>query len=203
MLKYFDDRLLDELEMKDFINNLCARMGWLQLNTIKYEVFFELTVEFYTTLKIVDEKLGIFSCRFCGKEYLFDYELMSDVFGFPEGGICQPPSNYNMSNFWAEITSRDKVCEGQVMTSGLIHSHSCLLMHKFMSYNIFGKIDSTKVSSDELFLLWCMHTNTQVCSTYFVFHSMWRVVQARKAALSMGHIVTGLAYYFASFDVTK
>ena len=68
MPKYFDDRLLDELEMKDFIDNLCARMGWLQLKTIKYEVFFELTVEFYTTLKIVNEKLGIFSCRFCGNE---------------------------------------------------------------------------------------------------------------------------------------
>ena len=75
MPKYFDDRLLDELEMKDFIDNLCARMGWLQLKTIKYVVFFELIVEFYTTLKIIDEKLGIFSCRFYGKEYLFDYEL--------------------------------------------------------------------------------------------------------------------------------
>ena len=32
---------------------------------------------------------------------------------------------------------------------------------------------------------------------------MWHVVQARKAVISMGHIVTGLAYYFASFDVTK
>ena len=58
-----------------------------------------------------------------------------------------------MSNFWAEITSGDKVCEGKVMTSGLIQSHSCLLMQKFMSYNIFGKTDRTKVSSDQLFLL--------------------------------------------------
>ena len=58
---------------------------------------------------------------------------MFDVFSFSEGGICQPPSNYNMSKLWSEITGGDKVCEGQVMTSGLIQSHSCLLMHKFMS----------------------------------------------------------------------
>ena len=64
------------------LNTLCARMGWLQLKTIKYEVFFELSIEFYTTLKIIDDKLGIFSCRFCGKEYLFDYELMFDIFDF-------------------------------------------------------------------------------------------------------------------------
>ena len=101
MPKYFDDELLVELEMKEFIDNLCARMGWLQLKSIKYEVFFELTIEFYTTLKIIDEKLGVFSCRICRKEYLFDYELMPNIFGFFEGGIFQPPSNYNMSNFWS------------------------------------------------------------------------------------------------------
>ena len=88
MPKYFDDELLVELGMKEFIDNLCARMRWLQLKSIKYEVFFELSIQFYTTLKIIDEKLRIFSCRFCGKGYLFDYELMFDVFGFFEGGIC-------------------------------------------------------------------------------------------------------------------
>ena len=73
----------------------------------------------------------------------------------------------------------------------------------FWENRLRSSFDSTKVSSDELFLLWCMHTNTHVCSTYFIFRSMWRVVQARKAVISMGHIVIGLAYYFASFDVTK
>ena len=79
-------KFLVELEMKEFIDNLCARMEWLQLQSIKYEAFFELSIEFYTTLKIINEKLGIFSCRFYGKEYLFDYEL-----SFSEGGIYQPP----------------------------------------------------------------------------------------------------------------
>ena len=49
---------------------------------------------------------------------------MYDIFGFPEGGICQPPLDYNMSSFWHEITRGDRVYEGQVMTSGLIKDHS-------------------------------------------------------------------------------
>ena len=55
---------------------------------------------------------------------------------------------------------------------------------------------TTKVTSDELFLKWCMATNRRVNSAYLVFHSMWRVVQGRKALMSMGHIITGLAIHF-------
>ena len=73
----------------------------------------------------------------------------------------------------------------------------------FWENRLRSSFDSTKVSSDELFLLQCMHTNTQVCSTYFIFRSMWHVVQTKKAMISIGHIVTGLAYQFSSFDITK
>ena len=76
-------------------------------------------------------------------------------------------------------------------------------MHKFMSHTIFGRKDITRVSPNELFVLWCLKTSTKVCSTYFILCSMWRVVQARKLLLSMGHIVTGLALYFAPFEFVK
>ena len=201
--KYFDDEILVGIEMKDFVNTLCERMGWKQLKLVQYEVFFELSIEFYTTLKIVDENLGLFSCRLFGKEYKFHYELISEIFCFSHGGICQPPPEFNMHKFWSEITGGDKLCDDQVMISGLIQSHACLLMHKFMAHTIFGKKDSTKVSHDELFLMWCMHTNTKVNSAYFVFRSMWRVVQARKALISMGHIVTGLAMFFLPQEIEK
>ena len=51
-------------------------------------MFLELTIEFYTTLKIKDEEQRIFSCRFFGKKYEFDYDLMTEIFGFAKGGIC-------------------------------------------------------------------------------------------------------------------
>ena len=91
-----------------------------------------MNVEFYTTLKIKDEEQRIFSCRFFGKEYNFDYELLAEIFGFSEGGICQPPPEFNMSRCWFKFTNGDKISHGNIMVSGLINSHSYLLMHKFM-----------------------------------------------------------------------
>ena len=54
MPKYFDDQLLKDIGMHDFVNLLCRRLGWFKLKTVKYDVFYELSVEFYTTLKIKD-----------------------------------------------------------------------------------------------------------------------------------------------------
>ena len=60
-----------------------------------------------------------------------------------------------------------------MMVSGLIKDHAYLLMHKFMAHNIFGKQDSSKVLKDELFILWCMHTDTEISSAHFVVHTIW------------------------------
>ena len=40
MPKYFDDELLVDIEMKEFIDKLCERMGWLRLSSSKYEEVF-------------------------------------------------------------------------------------------------------------------------------------------------------------------
>ena len=102
---------------------------------------------------------------------------MTEIFDFSEGGICYPPLEFNMIGFWAEITKGDRISHGDTMISGLIDSHSYLLMHKFIAHTICGRNESTKVMPDELFLMWCMATNRRVNSAYLVFHSMWRVVQ--------------------------
>ena len=60
MPKYFDDQLLKDIGMHDFVNLLCRRLGWFKLKTVKYDVFYELSVEFYTTLKIKDQEQKIF-----------------------------------------------------------------------------------------------------------------------------------------------
>ena len=81
---------------------------------------------------------------------------MFEIFSFAEGGICQPPPEFDMIGFWAEIKKGDRISLRDTIVSGLIDSHSYLLMHKFMVHTIFGRNDSTKVMPDELFLMWCM-----------------------------------------------
>ena len=88
------------------------------------------------------------------------------------------------------------------MVSGLIDSHSYLLMHKFIAHTICGRNESKKVMPDELFLMWYMATNRRVNSAYLVFRSMWRVVKGRKSLMSIGHIITGLAIHFVLRKLT-
>ena len=99
MPKYFDDQILKNIGMHDFVNILYKRLGWFKLKIVQYDVFLELTIEFYITLKIKNEELRILACRFFRKEYEFDYDLMTEIFSFAKGGICQPPPELNMSNF--------------------------------------------------------------------------------------------------------
>ena len=73
MLKYFNDKILKEIRMHNYVNALCKKLGWHKLKIVQYDVFLELTIKFYTILKIKDEEQRIFSCRFFRKEYNFDY----------------------------------------------------------------------------------------------------------------------------------
>ena len=101
-----------------------------------------------------------------------------------------------MIGFQAEITKGDRISHGDTMISELIDSHSYLLMRKFIAHTIYSRNESTKVMPDELFLMCCMATNRRMNSAYFVFRSMWSVVQEQKAMMSIGHIITGLATHF-------
>ena len=74
--------------IKGTIDVFYNKLGWSKFVTAQHEVFFELTIEFYTTFKILDANQGVFLCKLFGKEYYFNYEIMYDIFGFPEGGVC-------------------------------------------------------------------------------------------------------------------
>ena len=56
MPKYFDHQILKDIGMHDFVNILCKRQGWYKSKMVQYNVFLELTIEFYATLKIKDEE---------------------------------------------------------------------------------------------------------------------------------------------------
>ena len=115
----------------------------------------------------------MFLYRFFGREFHVDYDLMSHVFGFPKRGLTLPPKDFDMLAFWRKISEDNSFHEREMMVSGLIRDHAYLLMHKFMAHNIFRKQDSSTVSKDEFFMLWCMHTNTEISSAHLVVQTIW------------------------------
>ena len=46
MPKYFDDQLMKDIGMHDFMNVLCRSLVWFKVKIVKYDVFYDLTVEF-------------------------------------------------------------------------------------------------------------------------------------------------------------
>ena len=101
---------------------------------------------------------------------------MSYVFRIPKGGLTLPPKDFDMLAFWRKISEDNSFHEREMMVSGLIRDHAYLLIYKFMAHNIFEKQDSSRVSKDELYILWCMHTNTEISSAHFIVQTIWRVV---------------------------
>ena len=84
--KYFEGEVLLNMGLKGTKDIFCNKLVSLNWLSTQHDVFFEITIEFYTTFKILDANQGVFSYGFFGKEYYFKYEIMSDIFGFLERG---------------------------------------------------------------------------------------------------------------------
>ena len=59
---------------------------------------------------------------------------------------------------------------------------------------------SNKITHHELFILWCLHTNARVCTTYYIFQILLHVANSYKALLLIGHIITTIALHFHASD---
>ena len=70
---------------------------------MKLDTFYELTLEFYTTFKYIDDGTYMFSCRCFGREFHMYYDFFSYVFEFPKGGITLPPKDFDTLVFWRKI----------------------------------------------------------------------------------------------------
>ena len=137
--KYFDEATLHTIGLKDDIYAMCAALGWTKFIGMKFNVYYKLVVEFYTTFKEVDRAKHIYSCRFFRKPYQLDYDLVCKVFGFRKGGLCDRPSEFHLSAFWNELTGGFSYNGGHLTPNDLILHHSYLIIYKFMAQAIFGK----------------------------------------------------------------
>ena len=164
---YLADRnvLIDQTMVQDFKP---FKKIMTKIQNKKLDPAYEIYMALYQQLVSYEEDTYMFSCRFLGREFHVDYDLMSHVFGFPKGGLTLPPKYFDMLAFWRKISEDNSFHKRDMMVSGLIRDHAYLLMHKFIAHNIFRKQDSSRVSKDEPFMLWCMHTNTKISIAHFV-----------------------------------
>ena len=64
------------------------------------------------------------------------------------------------------------------------------LLHKVLACVVFHKTESNRISSQEFFLMWCIHNKKQVCQTYWIFNQLLACAPKKDAPLTHGHVVT-------------
>ena len=110
-------------------------------------------------------------------------------------GIYEEHKDFDSTTFWGTLT-RESEFNPKNAPNGLIQMLPYLLLHKFLCHAVFAKNEGNKCSRKELFMLWCVHANKKVSTTYHIFQSLMKVATHRNTTIGMGHVVTGLALHF-------
>ena len=115
---------------------------------------------------------------------------MQRVFGFKKDGMCEPLPSYRSKEFWNFLTGLDTPFDSRRGKAMFIKDLKYWLLHKVLACVVFHKTESNRISSQELFLMWCIHNNKQVCWTYLIFNQLLACAQRKDAPLTHGHVVT-------------
>ncbi|GER47278.1 tetratricopeptide repeat protein [Striga asiatica] len=149
--------------------------------------------EFFPSVKSI-EKDKVLVCRFDGKEVKITYSLMHEIFGFPTTGPDKVVSGFDFDGAWKEISG----CPTRTLdiTNGFILDHALAAVHKFLCYNVFGKGEGSKVSKDDIFLLWSAVHKKPVCITGFIWRTLLAVTTGSRPPPKLGLLITKIAEHF-------
>ncbi|XP_050229666.2 uncharacterized protein LOC126678803 [Mercurialis annua] len=167
----------------------------------KYQVYKELTREFYTTLNYASKNEKAISFRIKGVDYSIGYDFMNQKLKLPKGGIRGCPSNFDVNRVWKQLTGEDSV-DLQQAPNGLIIEPSYLIFHKFLCHSICGKKESNRVTKDDLLVLDYLvrRSAKSVDFIHLIFKSMMTMATSSKVALGNGHLVTCIALLHSAID---
>lgn len=117
-------------------------------------------------------------------------EELGNILRFPIYGPRDVPSEFNVKNFWVDITG------GHFYTvvgekASTIQNHFFLYAQKVLAYTLFGWGDSTDVSIQrEIFFLYCMINNDVVNVASFMANYLRRVSRATAEDILVGGLIT-------------
>ena len=191
--KYIPNSLLTNLGMFDEFDLLLNQSGLKKFVSKHEDTYVDLITEFYTTLDVNDNNSQILEFRLDGKQHQLTYSFMSRVFGFKKDGLCDPPSNFRLNEFWNFLTDLHTPFQPKKAKAMFIKDMKYWLLHKVLACVVFHKSESNRVSAQEVFLMWCIHNRKQVCWTYWIFNQLLSCAPRKDAPLTHGHVVTIIA----------
>ena len=191
--KYLSNSLLTRIGMFDEFDKMLNQCGLKKFVSLNEDTYVDLITEFYTTLDVNANNSQILEFRLEGKQHQLTYGFMKRVFGFKKDGLCDPPSNFNLNEFWTELTDLHTPFQPKKAKAMFIKDMKYWLLHKVLACVIFHKSEFNRVSAQEMFLMWCIHNKKQVCWTYWIFNQLLSCAPRKDAPMTHGHVVTIVA----------
>ena len=191
--KYIPNSLLNDVNMLESFNQLLNQCGLMKFVSMHEDSIVDLVTEFYTTLEVHAKNTHILKFRMEGKPHQLTYSFMQRVFGFKKDGMCEPPASYKSKDFWNFLTGLDGPFDSRRGKAMFIKDIKFWLLHKVLACVVFHKTESNRISSQELFLMWCIHNKKPVCWTYWIFNQLLACAPKKDAPLTHGHVITIIA----------
>ncbi|KAK8986213.1 hypothetical protein V6N11_082487 [Hibiscus sabdariffa] len=206
--KYILDHTLDSLHLRDAVMNYFDNIGWRSYAEIRYNTYYELVFEFYSTFTFLPNRVasnytpGVVSFRLLG--HLFEQSLAD--FNYSMGFVTdvtdqafltslrEIPVDFDADVAYAALTHLPNARYNSKQTKGWhIHDPALRYIHRFLAYNYSGRNDSSAVLTKvELYFLWCMHTGLKVNLGFWFARAFERVVRTDRP-LILGPYITRLA----------
>ena len=102
--KYIPNSLLTNVGMLQVFDQLLNQCSLKKFVDMHEDTYVDLITEFYTTLDVNESNSQILEFRMEGKQHQLTYYFMNRVFGFKKDGLCDPPSNFKLNEFWTFLT---------------------------------------------------------------------------------------------------
>ncbi|GER49737.1 recombination protein RecR [Striga asiatica] len=106
-------------------------------NRDNFTAFRMLTLECFSTIEMHDNG-NYLTCRLDGKEVKITDKVLCDIYGLKTTGARKKPGDFQIDKHWASF-SPCKTFHKVGPSAGLIKELPIAVVHKFLSYHIFGK----------------------------------------------------------------
>ncbi|KAI5420856.1 hypothetical protein KIW84_044621 [Lathyrus oleraceus] len=167
---YADDWAMTALGLRQSVLFLLNQIGWETSPILRhFTTYRRLTLEFLSSL----------------------IYLPSHGKGISRGFIQFRMFNMEeLEHFWGKLTGNDEPEEHEFL-SGNIHNPAFRYFHKILTHTLFGKKpNSTSVSRDELFIIFCASQNRPVNGATFMLANLDHLIQDERAPIRIGGLIT-------------
>jgi len=199
---YADDWAMTALGLRQSVLFLLNQIGWETSPILRhFTTYRRLTLEFLSSLIYLPShgkgiSRGFIQFRMFNMEYQFNIRDFTNLLGFPTSfdtfTVSQEElfEHRELEHFWGKLTGNDEPEEHEFL-SGNIHNPAFRYFHKILTHTLFGKKpNSTSVSRDELFIIFCASQNRPVNGATFMLANFDRLIQDERAPIQIGGLIT-------------